>query len=142
MSPFEIPLRLVIVPRNGTAAWGADLYGDGQKEFVLESAKARAVFSARDGGRWLEFTAKESNSNFLPEQGAFVASGDASARVDGDALVFEGQGWRRTVRLAAGTLTVEQTTPLPSDGLAPLRQNGVQFSLEHPTPSRAIYKVE
>ena len=30
-------------------------------------------------------------------------------RVDGEALVFEGQGWRRTVRLAAGTLTIEVT---------------------------------
>ncbi|HKE26850.1 MAG TPA: beta-galactosidase [Bryobacteraceae bacterium] len=138
----EIPMRLVIVPRNGTSAWSGDLYGDGQKEFVLESSKVRAVFSPRDGGRWLEFTAKESNSNFLPEQGVFDAPGDAAVRVDGDALVFEGQGWRRTVRLAAGTLTIEQTTPVPSDGLSPLRQNGVELSMEHPTPTRAIYKLE
>jgi Domain of unknown function (DUF1926) len=141
-APIDLPMRVLIVPRNGTAVWSADLDNDGQREFVLESAKARAVFSAQDGGRWMEFTAKEINANFLPEQGAFAAAATAAVREDGGALVFSGQGWQRTVRLSGGTLTVEQTTALPSDGLAPLRQNGIAFTIEHPSATRAIYKLE
>ncbi|HUK15706.1 MAG TPA: beta-galactosidase, partial [Bryobacteraceae bacterium] len=141
-APVELPMRLVLVPRNGTVAWSADLNDDGEPEFVLESSKARAVFSTRDGGRWMEFTAKESNTNFLPEQGALGASGSVSARAESDAVVFTGPGWQRTARLAGGTLTIEQTTPLPADGLAPVRQVGVEFSIERPTANRAVYKLE
>jgi Glycosyl hydrolases family 35 len=141
-APIDLPMRLVLVPRNGTIAWSADLNEEGEPEFVLESAKARAVFSRRDGGRWMEFTAKESNTNFLPEQGVFAAAGAVGVRVDGDALVFTGQGWQRTARLAGGTLTIEQTTPLPDDGLAPAKQNGTGFSIERPDGTRAIYKLE
>jgi hypothetical protein len=57
-------------------------------------------------------------------------------------VVFSGPGWQRTARLAGGTLTIEQTTPLPADGLAPNRLNGVEFSIERPTANRAIYKLE
>jgi hypothetical protein len=62
--------------------------------------------------------------------------------MEGDALVFDGPGWRRTARLAGGTLTVEQTTPLPPDGLAPGKQNGIAFSIEHPSANRAVYTLE
>ena len=141
-APVEMSVRAVIVPRNGTVAWTADLDGDGQPEFILESAKARAVFSAQDGGRWMEFTAKDTNTNYLPEQGAFAATGGVGVRVEGDALVFAGPGWQRTVGLAGTVLTVEQNTALPADGLAPMRLNGMQFSSEHPSASRAVYKLE
>jgi len=43
---------------------------------------------------------------------------------------------------SGGTLTIEQTTPLPADGLSPGRQNGVEFSIEHPAANRAVYKLE
>jgi hypothetical protein len=141
-APVEMPMRLVLVPRNGTAAWSADLDGDGEPEFVLESSKARAVFSTRDGGRWMEFTSKESNRNFLPEQGAFGSAGAVAVKTEGDALVFSGPGWQRTARLAAGTLTVEQSTPLPADGLAPLRQNGLELVIERASALRCVYKLQ
>jgi hypothetical protein len=146
-------MRIVLLPHNGTLAWTADLDGDGSPEYILESSKARAVFSARDGGRWMEFTAKDSNTNFLPEQGVFAAPGivggtdgapgtGMGVRMEGDALVFAGPGWQRTARLAGGTLTIEQSTELPPDGLAPAKQNGASFSIEHPSPHRAVYKLE
>jgi hypothetical protein len=138
----SLPMRVVLLQRNRTVAWTADLDGDGSPEYVLESSKARAIFSAQDGGRWFEFTAKESNGNFLPEQGAFAAPGQVSVRIDGDALVFAGPGWQRTARLTGGTLTIEQTTPLPADGLEPARQNGIGFSIERPSANRAIYTLE
>jgi len=146
-----MPMRIVLLPHNGTLAWTADLDGDGSPEYILESSKARAVFSARDGGRWMEFTAKESNTNFLPEQGVFAASGTVGGtdgatgvgvRIEGDALVFAGAGWQRTARLAGGTLTIEQSTGLPADGLAPAQQNGAKFSVERPSQDRAVYTLE
>ena len=141
-APIEMPMRFVLIPRNGTVAWSADLNGDGQPEFVLESAKARAVFSTQDGGRWMEFTAKETNTNYLPEHGAFAAAGGAAVRAEADALVLTGQGWQRTARLAGTTLTVEQTTALPTDGLSPMRLNGMEFSDEHPSATRSVYKLQ
>ncbi len=72
---LEMPMRVVLLPRGRTVAWSADLDGDGSPEWVLESPRARAVFSAQDGGRWMEFTWKDTNLNFLPEQGAFAAAG-------------------------------------------------------------------
>ena len=62
-----MPMRALVLPRDRTVAWTADLDGDGSPEWVLESRRVRAVFSPRDGGRWMEFTAKDSNTNFLPE---------------------------------------------------------------------------
>ena len=48
-----MPMRLILTPRGGTVAWTADLDGDGAPEWILESPKVRAVFSAQDGGRWI-----------------------------------------------------------------------------------------
>ena len=141
-SPIELPVRVIAIPRNGTVAWSADLDGDGQSEFILESAKARAVFSAQDGGRWMEFTAKEANTNYLPEQGAFAATGGVGVRVEGDALVFSGPGWQRTVRLSGTVLTVEQTTAIPADALSPMKLNGIELSIQHPSATQAVYKLE
>ena len=41
---------------RATGPWSgrADLDGDGSPEWILESAKVRAVFSAQDGGRWMD----------------------------------------------------------------------------------------
>ena len=96
-------------------AWTADLDGDGSPEWILESAKVRAVFSAQDGGRWMEFTWKDTNTNFLPETGVFAQAGPVEVRQNGDALEFTGKGWKRTVTLNGAALTVEQSTPLPAE---------------------------
>jgi len=137
-----LPMRALMLPRGRTTAWSADLYGDGEREWVLESSEARAVFSAADGGRWLEFTAKETNRNFLPASGALAGSGTAIVRASGDALEFEGNGWKRTARLAGGVLTIEQTTPLPADALKADKQDGVTFTVERESATRARYAVK
>ena len=100
---LEVPLRIVAVPRGQTIAYSMDLDGDGEPEWVLESQSARAVFSTRDGGRWLEFVWKDTGGNFLPEQGALAGTGrrrgqevGGSAGVRSGHLEAHGQaGWRR-----------------------------------------------
>ncbi len=138
---LDLPMRVVLVPRGRTVPWTADLDSDGSAEWVLESQKVRAVFSAAEGGRWLEFNWKDTNLNFLPEQGAFGAPGAVEVHAAGDALEFTGKDWKRTVRLADTTLTFEQTTPLPADGLAPDKRGNIAFSIAHPAPERAVYTL-
>jgi hypothetical protein len=139
---MDMPMRVVLIPRGQTVAWSADLDGDGSPEWVLETQKVRAVFSAQDGGRWMEFNWKDTNLNYLPEQGAFAARGPVQVHAAGDALEFSGPGWKRTVRLSGTTLTFEQTTPLPSDGLTQDRRGNIDFKIVHPAPERAVYSLE
>ena len=138
----EMPIRLVMIPRGGTVAWSADLDGDGSPEWVLESQKARAVFSAQDGGRWLEFTWKDTGTNFLPEGGAWAAAAPVEVRAAGVALEFTAREWKRTVRLVEGRLEVEQTSPLPADGPAADKRAGVALAVARESPRRAVYSLE
>jgi hypothetical protein len=126
---MDLPLRVLLLPRGRTVVWSADLDGDGSPEWVLESPRARAVFSSQDGGRWMEFTWKDTNTNFLPEQGAFAAAGAVEIHAAGDGLEIAGKGWKRTVRLSDATLTVEETPSLPADGLVPMAQGNVHLSM-------------
>jgi len=135
-------MRVLLLPRNRTVAWSADLDGDGSPEWVLETQKVRAIFSSQDGGRWMEFNWKDTNLNFLPPQGAFAAAGPVEVHVNGDALEFVGRGWKRTVRLTDSTLSIEQTTALPVDKLAPDRRGNIGFQIEHPTANRASYTLK
>jgi hypothetical protein len=137
----ELPLRVLLLPRGRTVAWSADLDGDGSPEWVLETPKARAVFSAQDGGRWMEFVWKDTSANFLPAQGALAAAGPVEVRAVGDSLEFTGRGWKRTVRLTDATLTMEQTTLLPADGLTAERRGNVDFQIAHPVPGQAVYTL-
>ena len=73
-------------------------------EWMLESQKARAVFSSQDGGRWMEFTWKETNVNFLPRRACLPRRVRWMCMPPGDALEFTGNGWKRTVRLTDATL--------------------------------------
>ncbi len=140
---LDLPMRMLLLPRGHTVAWSADLDGDGYPEWVLESQKARAVFSTEDGGRWMEFTWKDTNSNFLPEQGAFAAIGPVAIRPAGDnGIEIAGQGWKRTVRLTDATLTVEQSTPLPADGLVPMAQGNVHLSMRRMGTMQAVYALQ
>jgi hypothetical protein len=137
----DMPMRVVALPRDRTVAWTADLDGDGSPDWVLESRRARAVFSSRDGGRWVEFTAKDSNTNFLPEQGLFAAAGAVEVEAAGDGLVFSSRTWKRTVRLVDGALRVEQTSPLPPDQLAPEKRGGSSLSIERTSASCVTYTI-
>ncbi|HEY2017409.1 MAG TPA: beta-galactosidase [Bryobacteraceae bacterium] len=138
---LDLPMRVLLLPRGRTVAWTADLDGDGAPEWVLESQKVRAVFSAQDGGRWMELNAKDMNVNFLPEQGALTAPGPVEVRANGDTLEFAGKGWKRTVRLVETTLTIDQTTPLPADGLAPERRGNIGLTIAHPSATRSVYTL-
>jgi hypothetical protein len=138
---LDLPMRAVLVPRGRTVAWNADLYGDGNTEWVVESQKVRAVFSAQDGGRWMEFTWKDTNTNFLPEQGAFAAPGATEVRIVGDGLEFSGKGWKRTIRLAENSLTMEQSSPLPGDGPAAEKRGNTVLTLERKSPSQVAYTL-
>jgi hypothetical protein len=90
----------------------------------------------------MEFTWKDTNSNFLPEQGVFAAAGAVEVHASGDSLEFVGHGWKRTVRLTETTLSIEQTTPLPADRLTADRRDNVDFKIERPTPERATYSLK
>jgi len=137
----DLPMRVVLLPRGRTVAWSADLDGDGSPEWVLESQKVRAVFSAQDGGRWMEFTWKDTNVNYLPEQGLFAAPGPVEVRAADDALEFTGKGWKRTARLSETTLTIEQTSPLPADSLGLEKRDGPTLTVARPSPARATYTL-
>jgi hypothetical protein len=137
----DLAMRVLLLPRNRTVAWSADLDGDGAAEWVLETQKVRAVFSSQDGGRWMEFNWKDTNLNFLPPKGAFAAAGPVEVHAAGDSLEFAGNGWKRTVRLTDTTLSIEQTMPLPPDGLTPDRRGNIDFHIEHPAANRATYSL-
>jgi len=138
----DLPMRVLLLPRGRTAVWSADLDGDGAAEWILETERARAVFSAEDGGRWMEFTAKQGNANFLPAAGAYAAHGPVAVRPLEDGLEFTGAGWRRTARLAGGTLTIEQDTPLPAAPVEPVKIGNTALTVEHPSPTRAVYTLQ
>ena len=138
----DLPMQVVLLPRMGTVAWSADLDGDGAPEWVLESQKIRAVFSTREGGRWLDFAWKDTDTNFVPEEGAFVQPGAVTVQPVADGLEFSGEGWTRTVRLSGAVLTVEQSPALPRDNLAPQTMSNVSLSIDRESPSRAMYTLQ
>jgi hypothetical protein len=133
----------VVIPRGGTVAYPADLDGDGYDEWLLESQKVRAVFSAQDGGRWLEFAWKDSGLNLLPENGALVGEGVSVVRIgSGNTLEFRGGNWVRRINLAGGTLTVEQSTALPVETLRAAKKNDVIFHVTRESDHRAVYSID
>jgi len=142
----EIPARFLAIPRGQAVAWSADLDGDGLPEWVLENQKVRAVFSAQDGARWLEFVWKDSapnGLNVLPESGAFAGTGPVEVRPGDGALEFAGKDWKRTVRLAGGEarLTLEQSTPLPAETLETGKHNEITLQIARESPTRAVYTL-
>ena len=127
---LDLPMRVVLLPRGRTVVWSADLDGDGSPEWVLESQKARAIFSTQDGGRWMEFNWKDSNMNYLPEQGAYASAGAVEIHPSGDGIEIVGKDWRRKVSLKDATLVVEQSPALSPDGLTPLSLGNVELKIE------------
>jgi hypothetical protein len=137
----EMPVEFVVVPRGRSVAYSADVDGDGYAEWVLEDQRLRAVFSARDGGRWLSFVAKDSGAELLPDSGALAGSGTLEVTASGDALEMKGGGWSRTVRLVDSTLIVAQTTPLPAETLEPGKKNEITLEVRRESPLRALYSL-
>ena len=137
---LDLPMRVVFVPRTGAVAWTADLDGDGSPEWVLESQRVRAVFSARDA-RWIEFVWKDTDTNFLPESGVFAQTAATEIHASGGVLTFAGNGWTRTVRLSDAALTIEQTPAVPQDGLISRTSENLSFSVNRQSPSTVVYSV-
>jgi hypothetical protein len=137
----DLPMRVLLLPRGRTAVWSADLDGDGIAEWILETEHARAVFSTEDGGRWMEFTAKPDNANFLPAAGVFAGNGPVAVRALEDGLEFTGPGWRRTARLTGSTLAIEQDTPLPAAPVELIKSGNTALTVERPSPARAVYTL-
>jgi hypothetical protein len=136
-------VRFAVVPRGDTLAYAADLDGDGEAEWVLESQRARAVFSSRDGGRWREFVWKDSGTNVLPESGALASTGATEVEIMPDSsLEFRAAGRRRTVRLTGATLTVDQTGPLPGETLETGKKGDLDFRTTRESSGRAVYRIE
>jgi hypothetical protein len=135
----DMPMRLLLIPRGQTVTWSADLDGDGSPEWVIENQKVRAVFSTQDGGRWTEFTWKDTGMNFLPEGGAWAAPGRVEVQPVRGGLEFAGKGWRRTVRLTDGQLTVEQTPSLPADNVATQKRGGTELTIARESAARGAY---
>ena len=143
---LEIPARFLAIPRGQAVAWSADLDGDGSPEWILENQKVRAVFSAQDGGRWLEFTWKDSapnGLNVLPESGAFAGTGAVEVHAGDGALEFTGKDWKRTVRLAGAdaSLAVEQNTPLPAETLETGKHNEITLQVSRESATHAAYAL-
>jgi hypothetical protein len=145
---IDMPVRFLVIPRGEALAYSADLDGDGAPEWVLENQHLRAVFSAQDGGRWLEFVWKDSGLNVLPEDGALAGAGPVEVRMRTEgadaSLEFSGRDWRRTVRLLSREtkLIVEQTSPLPPETLKSEKKNELMFRVTREDAHRAIYSVE
>jgi len=134
-------LRFLLLPRGATVGYSVDVDGDGAPEWILESQRVRAVFSGEDGGRWLEFVWKDSGLNVLPENGLLAGSGPVEVRLADGALEFIGPDWKRIVKLAEATLTIEQNKALPAEVLETGRRNEVSLHVERPGAGRAIYKL-
>jgi hypothetical protein len=141
----DLPARFAVIPRGGALAYSTDLNNDGVPEWVLENQHVRAVFSSRDGGRWLEFVSKDSGINVLPESGAFLGRAATEVQITSDgALEFRTGGWHRLVRLsdAGAGLTVEQTSPLPPETLQNQKVGDVTLRVSRESPTRAVYTIE
>jgi len=133
---------MLLLPRGKTVAWTADLDGDGSPEWILETSKVRAVFSTQDGGRWTEFTGKDINANFLPEQGTFAGSGPVDVHANGDTLEITGKNGKRTVRLIDSVLSVEQVSPLPRDGLSDNQNGSTSLIVERLSSGHSVYTLK
>jgi hypothetical protein len=139
---LEVPMRAVMVPRGRTVVWSADLDGDGSPEWILESAKVRAVFSAQDGGRLIDLTWKDTGTDFLPDAGILAQSGAVEVRPLAGGLEFAGKGWKRTATLSGAVLTLEQNAPLAlPPGLSGKRGN-ITLTLSQPAPARAVLSFD
>jgi hypothetical protein len=65
----------------------------------------------------MEFTWKDGNVNFLPDQGILAGTGPVEIAGVGDSLTMKGVGWTRKLTLKDATLTVEQQAGLPGNGI-------------------------
>ncbi len=120
--------RFLAIPlgRGETVKYARDLDGDGVADRVLENQRVRASFSGVDG-RWMEWVWKDSGMNLLPDSG----------------LLPESRDHHRTENLdSSNRLTIEQDKPLPPETLQSGKKDGVNYTIERPSPNRAVYTLQ
>jgi hypothetical protein len=61
---------------------------------------------------------------------------------NGDPLEFSGKGWKCTVRHSENVVTIEQTTPLPADGVTAGQRGNTRLTIERPSPTHAVYTLK
>ncbi len=140
----ELEQRFQAIPlsRGETVVYARDLDSDGIEDQVIENQHVRASFSGADG-RWMEWVWKDSDMNLLPDAGLLPGTSPVVARGSASALEFRWKKGRRTVTLDAGNrLTIEQDQPLPPEALRSGKKDGVSFTIERPSPNRAVYSLE
>ena len=140
----ELEQRFQAIPlgRGETVVYERDLDGDGIEDKVIENQRVRASFSGADG-RWMEWTWKDTDMNLLPDSGLLAGASPVVARGSGAALEFRWKKGRRTVSLdGSDRLTIEQDQPLPPEVLRSGKKDGVGFTIERPSPNRAVYLLE
>ncbi len=109
----SLAAQFVVIPRGGTVAYTADFDGDGRPESILESQKARVVFS---GDRWLEFDWKDSERNVLPASGIVVAG-------------------------AHPVLNEAELSLDAPEALKPGKQGDIVIRVQEPAPNRTVYTL-
>ena len=121
LATVELPAQFLVIPRNETVAYRADFDEDGRPEFILENQKVRAVFSAPDGGRWMEFVWKDSGRNVLPEAGVNVGAARLS--------------------LTGTELTIEKDDPLPLEILKSEKHGDIFLEVHRPARNQYVYSL-
>jgi hypothetical protein len=128
--------------RADTIAYARDLDGDGVEDRILENQRVRASFSGVDG-RWMEWVWKDSNTNLLPDPGLLAGRGPVTASASGAKWEFQLERGRRRISLAADNkLTIEQDQTLPPEILKAGKRDGVSYTVERPSPNRAVYSAD
>jgi hypothetical protein len=139
---FTEAFEVLPIPRGATVTYARDLDGDGVVDVIIENQRVRASFSGADG-RWLEWIWKDSSLNLLPDSGLLPEPDRVRALVSGSAIEIRSSNGLRKVSLSADNrLTIEEERPLPKETLASGKKDGVTFSIERPTPNRAVYMME
>jgi hypothetical protein len=91
---------------------------------VLENQRVRASFSGVDG-RWMEWVWKDSEMNLLPDSGLLPEKSHRTESLD-----------------LRNRLTIEQDHPLPPETLQSGKKDGVSYTIERPSPNRAVYTLQ
>jgi len=118
--------RFLAIPlgRGETVKYTRDLDGDGVADRVLENQRVRASFSGLDG-RWMEWVWKDSEMNLLPDSGLLPGKSRHTENLD-----------------LRNRLTIEQDQPLPPETLQSGKKDGVVYTIERPSPNRAVYTLQ
>ena len=91
----------------------------------------------------MELTWKDTNTNFLPESGLFSGQHAAEVLVVGPgSFEFTTQGGKRTATLTGSAVTVEQSTPIPAELLAPTKKGNTTLSVERLSPTKVVFRLE